>query len=235
MRCKIGSGRFKLNILFYLSCVVITVLSGCANANSRLIKDANLDASIRDAIGKSEGELTISDLSELDKIVAKSSGIESLEGLQYCTNLTHLSITSTNASDLEPLRQLHKLEILILSNNNISDISPIKNLINLKTLSLIDNNISDLTPLSQLTKLVNLALHTNNIVDITPLEILGELEFLSLGHNNIIDISPLVRNEGLNNGDEINIANNPLSDTALNVQVPELESRGVLVIIDWGV
>jgi Leucine-rich repeat (LRR) protein len=53
---------------------------------------------------------------------------------------------------------------------------------------------------------------------------------LDLSYNNISDISPLVENSGLSLGDTVDLSNNPLSATSVNVYIPQLEARGVTVI-----
>jgi len=39
----------------------------------------------------------------------------------------------------------------------------------------------------------------------------------------------LVENEGLGEGDEVNLTDNPLSDDSINIYIPELQARGVAV------
>jgi len=45
--------------------------------------------------------------------------------------------------------------------------------------------------------------------------------------NSISDISPLVENSGLSEGDTVDLGDNPLSATSINVYIPQLEERGV--------
>ena len=50
-----------------------------------------------------------------------------------------------------------------------------------------------------------------------------------MASNQIEDVAPLVANIGLGEGDRVNLENNPLSDQALNEQIPTLQARGVEV------
>ena len=47
--------------------------------------------------------------------------------------------------------------------------------------------------------------------------------------NAIADLAPLVANTGFGSGDQIWVARNPLSDLAVNEQIPALRARGAIV------
>jgi Leucine-rich repeat (LRR) protein len=121
---------------------------------------------------------------------------------------------------------------LSLGDNQISDITTISDLANLTELHLWINQISDITSLSNLTNLTQLGLSWNQISDISPLQSLTSLTALWLNGNQISDIEPLVNNIGFSEGDTIGLTDNPLSTTSLNVYIPQLEARGVEVILD---
>ena len=75
-----------------------------------------------------------------------------------------------------------------------------------------------------------LNLEHNQISDISPLANLTSVTDLFLDGNQISDISPLVQNEGLGTGDYINLLSNPLSSDSINIYIPQLEARGVVVV-----
>jgi Leucine-rich repeat (LRR) protein len=50
-----------------------------------------------------------------------------------------------------------------------------------------------------------------------------------LHNNQISDISPLVDNEGISEGDTVDLDENPLSSDSINIYIPQLEARGVNV------
>ncbi len=85
---------------------------------------------------------------------------------------------------------------------------------------------SDLVGLSSLNAV------ERNITDLTGLEHCTSLTELSLRNNQISDIEPLVNNTGLSQGDNIDLRNNPLSTTSVDVYIPELVARGVEVLSD---
>lgn len=213
--------------------------------------DSGLNASVRRAINKPDGDIYISDVDTLTFLDAQSANISDLSGMEYLTGLTilflgfnqirdvsllsnlsaltALSLEVNPISDLSPLSDLTTLTYLDLNYSTIEDLSPISSLTSLTNLSLFFNRISDVSPLSGLTALTHLYLIFNNIEDISPLSSLTSLHILNLAVNEVSDISPLVENPGINEGDYVDLGENPLSETSINIYIPELESRGVTV------
>jgi len=72
-----------------------------------------------------------------------------------------------------------------------------------------------------------LYLQKNDISDLSTLTGLTNLRELYLSDNNISDISPLVENSGLSQGDTVNLKNNPLGTTSVNIYIPQLEEKWV--------
>jgi len=68
-----------------------------------------------------------------------------------------------------------------------------------------------------------------NIADLTGLAQCPNLTDLYLKNNQISDISPLVDNEGLSEGDTVSLEENPLSSDSINIYIPQLQARGVIV------
>ena len=173
--------------------------------------DENLEAAIRERLGKTSGEeIMAAELATLNVFAANGRGIANLSGIQHFSNLTELHLHENQINDISPLSNMTKLTYVGFNNNQISDISPLAFLTNLTELHLADNQISDVSHLSNLTSLT----------------------FLHLGGNQISDISPLVENSGLNDGDVVCPNENPLSTSSLDVYIPQLEERGVE--INWG-
>jgi len=103
--------------------------------------DSNLEAAIREAIGKPEGPIHTSELEGLSFLAASRRNITDLTRLEYCTNITHLSLAYNQVSDISPLASLTNLTWLYLAYNQVSDISPLASLTNLTWLSLSYNNV----------------------------------------------------------------------------------------------
>jgi len=178
----------------------------------------------------------LSNLTNLIELSLNGNNISDISPLSDLSNLIVLSLTYNNITDLSPLFDLTNLTELYLGNNNISDISTLSVLTNLKELDLSNNSIHNIFPLFTLTDLRGLNLQRNDIRDITQIKgmsKIGEHEEhwigaeLDLSHNQISDITPLIENFGINEGDKVDISNNPLNSKSLEIYIPVLESRGV--------
>ncbi|MFO7996422.1 MAG: leucine-rich repeat domain-containing protein [Dehalococcoidia bacterium] len=174
----------------------------------------------------------ISPLANLGSLVlldASGNQISDISPLTNLTNLTDLRLHDNQISDISPLANLTKMIYLQLDDNQISDVSPLVNFTDLDQLRVRSNQLSDISPLANLTALTTLWLDDNHISDISSLVNLTNLRGLWLPGNQISDVSPLVENEGLSERDEVNLTGNPLSSDSINIYIPQLEARGVIV------
>ncbi|CEK32701.1 ChW repeat-containing protein,Internalin-A precursor,Leucine Rich repeats (2 copies) (plasmid) [[Clostridium] sordellii] len=178
------------------------------------IPDSNLRSKLTAALGeKPDAPITKSKLKLLKRLNLRSSSITNLEGIEYCTNLTHLEANNNQISDISVLSKLSNLTHLELNKNQISNISALSNLTNLTDLSLSENRISDVSELSNLTKLTTLYLSKNQISNISALSNLTNLTTLSLNVNNrISDISAL---SNLTNLTALYLSDNKISDVSI--------------------
>jgi len=174
-----------------------------------LFNDKALEESVRRGIDKPNGELTISDLKKITKLIASGKGISNLKGIDYCTNLRSLDLSNNNIEDIAYLSRLDKLNLLDLSYNQIKDISPIENKKSIETLYLNNNSISDISTLKTLNDITHLYLSKNRISNISPLNYMENLQLLYLNNNNISDIEPLSE---LTNIILLNLSSNKISD-----------------------
>ncbi len=202
---------FTLILIFIISFLLLNVESKSLYADEVIyIPDPNLEAVLREALGKPIGEVTRADLESLTSLNADDKGIANLSGLEYATNLTHLYLDGNQISELSPLSGLTNLVLLSLQANQISDISELSGLINLQLIWIMRNQITDLSPLSGLTNnLVNLHFGENQISDLSPLSGLTNLEAIHFGQNQISDLSPL---SGLTNLIALDLRDNQISD-----------------------
>ena len=175
------------------------------------IPDASLESGVRSALDKPDGDITCADMVSLTRLIEMENRLDvaDLEGLQYAVNLIDL----------------------VLYDGAISDLTPLQDLTKLTQLDLAGNAVSDLTPLQDLTNLSSIYLDANRISDLAPLQTLTNLAVLILDNNDIGDISALVGNGGLGDDDTLSLADNPLSDRALE-DVETLRSRGVSVRLE---
>jgi internalin A len=214
-------------------------------------KDPVLDSVIRRAIEKPSGFIYPSELDGLTMLSADSEDIRSLEGIENCRNLTSvdlfgcaiddpsaltrlpfldtIELSRNSLSDVTSLGEIAHLERLSLEENSISDLSPLAKLKHLTLLDVSQNDISDIDPLSGLTSLERLFISRNMISDLRPLVNLERLEIIFLYKNRIVDLSPLMEIPRMRLGGEIDIRDNPLSDEAINDQIPRLRKMGVSV------
>jgi len=174
--------------------------------------DSNLEVAIREAIGKPEGPIHTSELEGLSFLAASRRDITDLTGLEYCTNITHLSLAYNQVSDISPLASLTNLTWLDLAYNQVSDISPLASLTNLTVLHLAYNQVSDISPLVSLTNLTWLHLGMNQVSDISPLASLTNLTWLSLGMNQVVEFSDISPLASLTNITHLGLDVNQVSD-----------------------
>ena len=187
--------------------------------------DAALEASIREALGKPEGDITRVDAETLTALELSQLGpdknkpyILSINALQYFTNLTYLGLgyAVQNARDplapidLSVIANLENLESLQMAGVVIDDLSPLANLNRLISLTLYNGDQPlDLAPLSGLVNLEALTLRNNRITDLSPLAGLNKLRYLDLEGNQISDVTPLA---GLTGLERLYLIDNPISD-----------------------
>jgi len=230
----------KKSLFLLVALIMMFSLSACGSPGGTTptaeeevtFPDPNLEAAVREAIGKPEGTIQISELEGLNMLFAHDRGITDLTGLEHCTSLTMLYLGNNQINDTSPLASLPKLGTLDLSNNQVSDLSSLASLPNIRILELGWNQISDISPLASLTSLISLGLNsrpgTNEISDISPLVSLTNLTQLQLWNNQISDIEPLLSLPHLQS--VFILEGNPLSRESRDVYIPQLESRGVEVL-----
>jgi Leucine-rich repeat (LRR) protein len=164
--------------------------AGCGLAGISF-PDQNLEAAIREAVGKPTGDIYEADVENLTSLYASDRGIVTLTGLEHATSLRHLYLDYNHISDISPVANLSSLTDLYLGSNQIGDMSPLGELTSLTHLDLHSNHIGDISTLANLTSLTLLRLDSNQISDISPLANLSNLTDLYLGSNKIGDISRL--------------------------------------------
>ncbi len=225
---------------FYAGNSNITSIEGAQYLTNltRLILDENQISDIS----------TISDLPNLIWLHLNENQISDISVLSGLSNLISLYLNNNQISDISSISDIPDLAVLDLNENQISDISVLSGLTNLRWLYLSDNQISDISDFSDLTNLISVDLSYNQINDISVINNLTNIKRLYLSNNKISDISvisgltnlmklylcsnqisdiyPLVENFGLGSGDILQLYCNPLSQEALNVHIPILESRG---------
>jgi Leucine-rich repeat (LRR) protein len=110
----------------------------------------------------------------------------------------------------------------------------------LEWIDLENNQIVDISAFSDLMNLRRIYLGDNQIVDISAFSDLMNLSYIELDNNQIEDLYPLIQNNEFGERqswepeDTIYLYNNPLNETSINIYIPELEARGVIVYYGTG-
>ena len=164
------------------------------------------------------------DLSNLDPVYFKDSALEAAVRDQLGNPLGILT-----KGDVLQLRGLDARGL------GIRNLAGIENCTNLTWLDIDTNEISDLSPLANLLNITTLNADSNEIFDLAPLVGLINLDALSLFDNQVSDIQPLVTNAvngGLGPGDYVNLDERHLSERAVQIDIPILETNhGVNVVV----
>jgi len=99
------------------------------------------------------------------KISMINQNLNSLEGIEKLTALTHLDLSRNQLNDIYHLCVLDKLEELCLSDNNIYNLFPLCTLKSLRVLDLASNQIDDISHLYKLQNLEFVNLIGNPLSD----------------------------------------------------------------------
>lgn len=142
-------------VVFLVLVSLLAFVPTVSGADQVVFADHNLEAAVREELGRFEGPLAPAELAEIKIINAAERGITDLTGIEYLTGLEYLNLRNNDISDISPLAQLNKLTYLNLhSNTAITDLSPIGGLTNLETLILRNVPINEQTDV--LADLINL-------------------------------------------------------------------------------
>ncbi len=184
----------------------------------------------------------LSHLFNLEGLSLRDNLVIDMSALSHLTQLEWLSLEQNQITDISSLSNIHGLTSLHLGENEINDISPLTSLVALENLDLSHNQITDISPLASLLSLKDIDLSHNQISDISSLAPLLSLEDVALSQNRIEDIFALISLPNLRvskvyrwiDGEDVEVpavdlTDNPLSETAVNVHIPGLESKDIKV------
>jgi internalin A len=224
---KKASGKFLSVVLTSVLIILVITTSGlgslgilAAQGEVVTFADTNLEATIREAIKKSSGDIYQSDLKGLITLLANKRNISDLDGLEYCVNLNNLQLTDNLISDLKPISNLLNLNSLSLANNQVTDLQSLSGLINLERLYLGKNQVVDLSPLAKLNKLTSLSAPFNQVTDLAPVANLTNLNGLYLYGSPISDLRPI---SNLMKLTQLSLGNNLITDISPISDLTELE------------
>ncbi len=116
----------------------------------------------------------------LDYLNFESLNIDSLNGLEYFSNITGISFKSNSIKSIQNLSSLHNLQYINLASNQVTDVTPLNLLDNLVYLNFESNLITDISPLKYLSNVQYINLKSNKIVDLDGLTLMTNLKYLNL-------------------------------------------------------
>lgn len=176
-------------------------------------QDEQLKKAIKEILNKSDDEAVLQkDMEVLTSIKLYGKGIQSLEGLQYATNLTYVSLFNNEVGDLSPLSALTKLRGLNLNANRITSIEALASLTKLEELQLSGNQITSIDVVKRLPLLRYFEANDNEITDILALSTATQLEVLEVSNNRIAVVKSIVK---LPNLVYLNVSNTQISDLSV--------------------
>lgn len=114
----------------------------------------------------------------LTHLSIRSTGLETLTGLESMLDLLVLDMSQNPIQDLAPLRSLSQLQELYVTNTAVGDLEPVANITGLQRLNCAGTQISDLKALSPLIELVYLNCSNTQINSLKPLSQHGKLRQL---------------------------------------------------------
>ena len=141
--------------------IATPLVANTATRPTLVFADPQLEAAVRDAVGRPFGLLHPTDIANLSRLDASGRKIERLDGIEALSALHVLDLSSNAIADIAPLATLKKLISLHLRQNNIADLAPLQNLHDLDGIDLADNPITDLGPL-----VANAGLKINDTIDL---------------------------------------------------------------------
>ena len=177
-----------------------------------IIEDPALENGLKLILNKPvDSPLTSSDLEQLTVVDLSNAGIQSLSGLEYATNLTHLRLYGNEIEDLTPLKHLGQLREIDVRNNYITSIDALADLRELGRLYISNNSISSIDVVRDFTRLHTFYASGNQINSLSALSDIDHLKWLEISNNEITDLTPLANQSGLQ---QLNVANNRLQSLA---------------------
>ena len=128
------------------------------------------------------------------------------------------------------IEQCKKLRVAFMSGNAISDLSPLSTLPELFALQVNGNDVTDISSIAGMDQMNVLFLDVNPLASIAPISEMQGLHILSMRQCGLTDLAAIVANANIADADTVMVPENPLSETAMNEQIPALEARGVTVV-----
>ncbi len=155
-----------------------------------LFPDPALDQVIRGLINKPTGSLYLSDLANIQEVVAMDKGIRDIDGVQCLVRVNTLVLTRNQIVDVTPVKDLVRLQVLSFLRNRVRDVSALSRLTQLAMLDIGKNGlIEDASVLANMPNLITVHMEQNRIGSLDPVKSLVHLQTLDAHNNQFRDVS----------------------------------------------
>ena len=160
--------------------------------------ERHLGDAARSALGLgAEEPLTAQACASVTDLDLFETGITSLQGIEYFTNLKYISISGGYLRDISALASIPSIEQISVSHCPIREIPDFGACEHLEVLQLTDCCIEDLSPVAKLSGLRWLSCNGNRITSVAPLRSLTQLDYVNLSCNPVIDWDSVSDNAAL--------------------------------------
>lgn len=153
--------------------------------------DPAVEKAVREAVGKEQGTLMLSDVIRLKRLDLSALDIKSIEDLEELSHLEFLDLSLTSITDLTPISSLKDLKELWCQYGDISDLTPLEGMEKLTRIHLDHNHIESIQVLGTLPSLKEVTLSDNYVSDLSVLELLPDKCKVDLTRNPIDNIEEI--------------------------------------------
>jgi formylglycine-generating enzyme required for sulfatase activity len=206
--------------LRHLSAVLIlTGFAVSVLAQEVSIPDLNLNAAIRETLGKPAGPLTQPDMLGLTNLSAIFRNITNVQGLEAAQNLVSLDLQDNRITNVSILTNLTRLVFLDLSENRFPQLTLPSGMTNLTRLRLENGRLTNLSLTTGLTRLTSLRVGFNQLSHLALPADMTNLTELSVFQNQLTNLTlpPSLANLGT-----LNLDGNQLSRLQLPAGLTQL-------------
>jgi hypothetical protein len=162
-------------------------------------------------------ELTRAQCLQVTNLLVDGSGILSLDGVQYASNLTFVAASLAEDVSIEPMKTLPRLRHLDLFGSALSDVSAFIDMTNLLSLTLGGSPLTNASLIARMTNLIVLSLCHSELTNLSFLSSLTNLETLYLSDNRIQNIDVL---GGLTKLSSLSLSNNHITNILRLIYCP---------------
>lgn len=171
-----------------LTALTLTNFAASTLAQEVSIPDPNLNAVVREALGKPNGPLTQSDMLSLTNLGAIFRSITNVQGLEAAQNLVALDLQDNRITNVNILTNMTRLELLDLSENRFPTLT-LPRLTNLTTLRLENGRLTNLSLSAGLTRLTSLRVGFNQLSSLALPADMTNLTELSAFQNQLTNLT----------------------------------------------